>query len=247
MNGTQTLGRGLDILFVLAEADSTLSVAEIAEKVAIPESTAYRLLQTLEQNGIVERKTKGQIGLGLRILDLARSLHQQIDRDLYVIARPIMEKLTENVGETSILTVRTGTNIICIQNVESRRLIRFAVENGRILPLHLGASGKALLAFENKRIIDQIVAQIDDRQTKEALLTDLAQIQAQGYSLTVGEVDRDVFGIAAPIYDNFQRVTASLTIAGPAVRLFPETCQEIVNEVRRAAEHITQKLARFRT
>ncbi|NGQ93945.1 IclR family transcriptional regulator [Brevibacillus sp. SYP-B805] len=244
MNGTQTLGRALDILFVLAEAESTLSVNEIAERVSIPESTTYRLLQTLEKNGIVERRAKGQIGLGLRILDLARSLYQQIDRELFVIARPIMETLTENTNETTILMVRTGTNVICIQHVESRRLIRFAIENGRILPLHLGASGKAILAYETKRVVDQILQRLEDQQKKEKLLADLAQIRQQGYCLTVGEVDRDVFGIAAPIFDSYQRIVASLTIAGPAERLSPETSERMVRSVMEATHTISQKLAR---
>ncbi len=244
MNGTQTLGRALDILFVLADVESTLSVAEIAEKVSIPESTAYRLLQTLEQNGIVERKAKGQVGLGLRILELARSLTQQIDRDLYIIARPIMEKLTEATNETSSLMVRTGTNIICIQHVESRRLIRFAIENGRILPLLLGASGKAILAFESKRVIEQMMSLVVNKAEYDQLAAELAQIQQQGYCKTIGEVDRDVFGIAAPIYDTHQRVIASLTIAGPAERLSNKIAQEFIAAVMEAAEQISQKLAR---
>lgn len=244
MNGTQTLGRALDILFVLAETDTTLSVTEIAEKVAIPESTAYRLLQTLEQNGIVERRRKGQIGLGLRILDLARSLHQQVDRELYMIARPIMEKLTEKTDETSILMVRTGTNIICIQFVESRRLIRFAIENGRILPLRSGASGKAILAFETKPVVDQIVNQFENAEERNTLLFELADIREKGYSLTSGEVDPDVFGIAAPIFDSSERILASLTVAGPSDRLTMEARQMIVESVNDAAGLITKKLAR---
>ncbi len=63
MNGTQTLGRAIDILFVLAESGTTLTVSEIAEKVGIPDSTAYRFIQTLIKNGFVERKGRGQIGL----------------------------------------------------------------------------------------------------------------------------------------------------------------------------------------
>ena len=94
-NSTQTLKRGLDILFVLAEAGTTLSVSEIAEKVNIPESTAYRLLQTLEKLGVVERREKGRIGLGMKILYLANSLAKQIDLRLNEIAKPIMKKLTE--------------------------------------------------------------------------------------------------------------------------------------------------------
>lgn len=106
MNGIQTLSRALDILFALSEVSGTLTVSEIAQKVSIPESTTYRFLQTLEQNGIVERRGKNQIGLGLRILDLARSLNMQFQRDLLPLALPIMEELTEAVQETSVLFVR---------------------------------------------------------------------------------------------------------------------------------------------
>lgn len=243
-NGTQTLGRALDILFALAEAESTLSVSEIAERVSIPESTTYRILQTLEQNGVVERRGKGQIGLGLRILDLARSLYQQIDRELYVIARPIMESITEKTDETTILMVRTGTNVICIQHVESRRLIRFAIENGRVLPLHLGASGKAILAYEAERVLDQVLKRLEDPMEKEDLLKDLERIRQQGYSLTVGEVDPDVFGIAAPIFDGYQRIVASLTIAGPSERLDPEVREMMIRSVVEATREISQRLAR---
>ncbi|MEW9033539.1 MAG: IclR family transcriptional regulator [Planifilum fimeticola] len=244
-NGTQTLGRALDILFALAEAESTLSVSEIAERVSIPESTTYRLLQTLEQNGVVERRGKGQIGLGLRILDLARSLYQQIDRELYVIARPIMESIAEKTDETTILTVRTGTNVICIQQVESRRWIRFAIENGRILPLHLGASGKAILAYETERVLDQVLKRMEDPREKEKLQKELERIRQRGYSLTVGEVDPDVFGIAAPIFDGYQRIVASLTIAGPSERLHPERSEMMVRSVVEATREISQKLARI--
>ena len=118
MDQTQTVGRALDILFVLAEAETTLTVSEISEKVPLPESTAYRLIKTLELNGVVERKSRGQISLGMRIMDLARSLHQQIDRDLLTIARPIMQELTEKLNETSLLVVRRGTIGITVQHIE---------------------------------------------------------------------------------------------------------------------------------
>lgn len=143
--------KALDILFVLGEAETPLSVSEIAQRASIPESTVYRLLQTLENNGIIERKSKGQITLGLRILELARSLTQQMDRYLNVIARPIMEKITEKTNETSILAVRSGIEVICIESIASSRLIRFAIENGRLLPLHRGHLEKLFSHMKMKK------------------------------------------------------------------------------------------------
>ncbi len=242
MNGIQTVGRALEILSVIAEAGTTLSVSEIAERVGIPESTTYRLLQTLEQNCVVERKAKGQIALGLKILDLARSLYQQMDRELCMITRPVMEQLTAKTEETTVLMVRTGLNIVCIQNVESQRLIRFALENGRVLPLHTSASGKSILAFENGKVIEQVLHSMNDRERKENLVAELERIRQQGYSITVGEADKDVFGIGAPIYDAYGRVMASLTLAGPVDRLKEENKKELVKEILNAARGISDKL-----
>ncbi|TJY40687.1 IclR family transcriptional regulator [Cohnella pontilimi] len=246
MNGTQVLGRALDILFVLGESERTLSVCEIAEKVAIPESTAYRLLQTLEQNGIVERKAKGQIGLGLRILDLARNLHQQIDHELIIAAREVMEQLTEKTNETSLLAFRTGLQAICIDCVESPRFIRFTIPKGKILPLHKGASGKAILAYENKRILEQLTHASKDSQVSGQLDKELGDIVQNGYSMTIGEVDMDVCGIAAPIYDGYRRVIASLTVVGPIDRFPKEARDQAIVLVMESAREISEKLAKLK-
>jgi DNA-binding IclR family transcriptional regulator len=245
MNGTQTIERALDILFVLTDAESTMSVSEIADKVGIPESTAYRLLQTLERKGIVERKSVGQIGLGLRILDLARSLHQQIDGELFNVARPIMERLTEQTNESSLLCVRTGVQAICVQNVETRQMIRMSIENGKIMPLHRGASGKAILAFENGRTRDQVLSAISDDNVKSSVSTELARTREMGYSFTIGEVDPYIFGIAAPIFDTNRRVIASLTIGGPTVRMPSGDNNRLIQSVVEAADEISARMVQL--
>jgi DNA-binding IclR family transcriptional regulator len=242
MNGTQTLSRALDILFALSEANGTLSVSEIAEKVSIPESTTYRFLQTLEQNGIVERRGKKQIGLGLRILDLARSLSQQVHRELVTLALPIMEDLTKQTNETSVLFVRSGENCVCIQNVRSQGLLQFAVENGRILPLHSGASGKCILAFENEKLIERIAAGLEKKDAGKLLIEECRKIRKMGYSLTRGEVDPDIYAIAAPVLNSYGQVVASLSIAGPSFRCSDAYERRMVEYVRSAAAELSQRL-----
>ncbi|MFE4712488.1 MULTISPECIES: IclR family transcriptional regulator [Paenibacillus] len=242
MNGTQTLSRALDILFALSEESGTLTVSEIAQKVSIPESTTYRFLQTLEQNGIIERRGKNQIGLGLRILDLARSLNMQFQRDLLPLALPIMEELTEKVQETSILFVRTGNNAVCIQNVKSRGLIQFSIDNGRILPLHMGASGKCILAFESAKVTERILQLLSSDKEREGLIAELATIREQNYSITKGEVDPDVYAIAAPITDGQGPVIASLAVAGPSFRCSNEQDKTNIEAVTKAAAELSRRM-----
>ncbi|AIQ11919.1 IclR family transcriptional regulator [Paenibacillus durus] len=242
MNGTQTLSRALDILFALAEAGDTLTVSEIAEKVSIPESSTYRFLQTLEQNGIVERRGRSRIALGLRILDLARSLNLQFQRDLLPLALPIMEELTEKVQETSVLFVRTGNHAVCIQNVKSNSLIQFSIENGRILPLHLGASGKCILAFESDKVAQRIFQTIEDAGDIARLKAELEAARADHYIITKGEVDPDVFAIAAPITDGHAHAVASLSVAGPSFRCSPEREGVIIEAVKLAAAELSRRM-----
>ncbi|MEH7342359.1 IclR family transcriptional regulator [Bacillus sp. JJ1532] len=243
VNKNQTIERALDIIFSLAEVESNLTVSEIAEKVAIPESTAYRLIKTLENYGMVERKSVGQIRLGVRILDLARSLQQQMDRELITIARPIMEMLTENVNETSLLCVRSATEVICVQSIETRQILRLSVEVGKILPLYRGASGKAILAFEKKQTISQLVQTISDENVRQNIQSEIEEIRSQGYCLTFAEVDTNIFGLAVPIYDKDKRVIASLTVAGPTDRWTKENSELFVNTVVSSAEEISRQLA----
>ncbi|GGI44983.1 IclR family transcriptional regulator [Paenibacillus marchantiophytorum] len=217
MNGTQTLDRALEILFALAETQEMLTVSQIADNVGIPDSTAYRFLQTLEQHGLIERKGKGQITLGLRILDLARNVHHQINKQLIELAIPFMEDLTKETGETSILALRSGGSVICIHYVESSRPIRLKAEIGKAFPLHLGASGKVLLAFEPSKVVDQFLSGIKDSDTIE-LIQSLTKIRIDGYSISSGEIYPDVIAIAAPVFDYRNQVIASLTIAGPVSR-----------------------------
>ena len=73
MSQIKTLNRALDILFILTESDGPLTVTEIAEKTEVPESTTYRLIQALEQKGVIHRHL-GQISLGMRILDMAKTI-----------------------------------------------------------------------------------------------------------------------------------------------------------------------------
>ncbi|WP_231637349.1 IclR family transcriptional regulator [Paenibacillus sp. FJAT-27812] len=244
MNGTQTLSRALDILFALAEADGALSVSDIAQKVSIPESSIYRFLQTLEQNGIVERRGKGQIGLGMRILDLARSLSQQVHRELVPLALPIMEELTQETNETSLLFVRSGTSAISIQTVRSKALIQYSAENGRMLPLYLGASGKAILAYESEKTIQNVLDKFAPNLSKDTLLQELHHIREQGYALTQGEIDPDVCAVGAPIFDSRGALVASLSIAGPKYRFDDKLRRLSIQAVQHAAEQVSRKLGK---
>ncbi|MFD2131746.1 IclR family transcriptional regulator [Pseudogracilibacillus auburnensis] len=241
MSQIKTLNRALDILFILTEAEGPLTVTEIAEKTAVPESTTYRLIQSLEKKGVIHRHS-GQISLGMRILDMAKTIYEQIDQDLLTHAQPIMEELTNKIDETSILVVRRGNIGVTVHHVDGSHLIGFVVRNGRTHPLHLGASGKAILAFETQKYINRFITEIDVKH-HEKLIKDLAQIRDDGYVKTTGEVDSDIVGISAPVFDRINRITASISIVGPKDRFNEQVTEKTMNAVIGSAKKLTQKLS----
>lgn len=240
MSEIKTLNRAFDILFLLTESEETLSVSEIAARTEIPESTTYRLIQSLEKKEVIHRQT-GKISLGTRILDMAKTIYEQLNQNLVTYASPIMEQLSKEINETSILVIRRGNIGVTVHYVNSSHLIGFVASNGRTHPLHLGASGKAILAFESNHYIDTFIreAKIKD---KEKLLSELSHIKSEGYVKTTGEVDLNIVGIAAPIFDQTNMITASLSVIGPEDRFSTEITEKTIASVKRAANEITKKL-----
>ena len=96
--GTRVLDRSLAMLFELGAADGALPIAELARRAQLPQSTTYRLVDELERHGLVERDDGG-LGLGLRLLELARRVEDRLAPALLEPARGIMRALARECDE----------------------------------------------------------------------------------------------------------------------------------------------------
>lgn len=214
--------RALDILLCFTEA-SDLGLTEIASRVGLHKSTAYRLLASLEHKGFVTRNAAtDKYRLGFRVWELSANL-SQVD-DPGVVLLPEMERLRDALDETVSLYVRDGTERIRIQAVQSRQPVRSVAPVGARLPLYFGASGKTLIAFaaeEDRKALlaDEIwPAGLD----KPVFLAQLEEIRRQGYAISVEEREPGAASVAAPIFGRSNRLVAALAVSGPAGRLTVE-------------------------
>lgn len=243
MADIQTLLKALDILKLLGEKEGNLSVESISMELEIPESTTYRLLQTLEKRGFVERASRGSIALGSAVLSLARDTYEKMDRQLGLVADTYMESITEKVGETSILSVRSGLYSTCIKSVPCNQRIRFVADEKRLIPVFQGAAGRAILSFESEKTQEMAIQKLDSTEKREFLRKQLKETQKNGYTISYGEYDAGTMGIAVPIYDRQKRVYASVCVVGPAYRMDEETAiNEIVPVLFDASKSITEEL-----
>jgi DNA-binding IclR family transcriptional regulator len=246
--GAKVLDRLVAVLTALSESVE-LAPAELAERCDLPASTTYRLLADLEHHGLVTRAGRRGATLGLWILDLARSVEDRLDAEVVEPARDVMEALAERFGETAILTAPGGTHATCLASCESdRHAMRLSYDRWRTAPMHLGASGKVLLAHLDAAHAERILAAppappsggapIDE----ETLRAQIAATRRDGYLVTDGELDAGATAVAAPVLDGRGRPVAGLSLAGPTARV-REALPAIVPAVVEGARQVSERIA----
>ncbi|MEB3101670.1 IclR family transcriptional regulator [Ferviditalea candida] len=232
-----------NILSMYSMDRTSLSISEIQEELKYPKSTIFRILNTLEKNNYVERNPDNhRYSLGFNFFRLGSIVQSQLD--FRKVSLPIMKRLVAETNETVELNIVDGLNRVCIEKVDSPLDVRNFVRIGERKPLHLGASGKVLMAFLDKaeqiRIAENL--QKDTGIDKERLLSSLEDIRKQGYACTRGERVPGSFAVAAPLFDKDGQMTASLTIAGPIQRLSDEREKELLQILLKASREISQNL-----
>ena len=223
------------------------SIKELHEETGLNKSTIYRLLSTLEKHGYMEQNPVNQkYYLGFRFFHLGSIVQNSLD--LRQAALPVMKRLAEETKETIELNIIDQNQRICIDKVDSPETVRNFVRVGERNSLHLGASGKILLAHldrETQRAILQRYGLDEERQRQ--ILQELDKIQQDGYAVTRGERVPGSFAIAVPIRDHTGQVVAGLTMAGPIQRLSDALLNDTIGKVKQAGLEISERLGYMRS
>lgn len=245
----QVLERTFAILEIFDEERPEWSATEIARALDLPIPTVHRLLTALKHRGYVSQheETK-RFRLGVASLQLGDRARTVVD--LRSVAMPALRRLSQDTGETALLTVLAPgrTRGVCLERVETPQPLRLSVTPGRQLPLHAGASQKVLLASmppdEIERVIDAGLehlchATITDPQQ---LRDELSTIRRRGWASSYEETNLGVWGVAVPILNARGDVVCAVGIAGPSARLTPARVRDDVEHVHAAAQQIARTL-----
>lgn len=235
------------ILDLYSEKKTHLSVAEISNLLDVPQSSVYRHVRVLKENGFLIETDRGEYQLGYRFIDFANIV--RLDNSLSKISLSYMKDLTNDLGETTILSVLSDMYAVCLETVSSMRPVKVSSEQGKIMPLYTGASSKAILAYQSQELVDQLFVKGMVKKytestlaTREDLVANLNEIQEVGYATSDGEIDEGVISYGVPIRDSKQQVFASLAIAGPRERMLKINKDEIVMKLRNAVTNIEKYL-----
>ena len=124
-SGVGVLDKSVAIVSFLS-AEGASSLAEVVEGTGIPRPTAHRLLAALETHHLVARRD-GRYALGARLLGWASRV--EAGAGLVEAARPTLERLVEETGESAQLYVREGENRVCVASREPVVVITPALRN----------------------------------------------------------------------------------------------------------------------
>lgn len=215
------LDKSVAVLSFLSEG-GTASLAEVVGGTGLPRPTAYRLLSALEAHHLVTRR-EGRYALGLRLLGWG---NRAAGVGLVERARPVLEWLRDESGESTQIYVREGEHRVCVASVERTTGLRDTVPVGAVLPLSRGSAGKVLLAWA--------ASGVDDR-LEEA---ELRGIKVRGWAESVAEREAGVASVSAPVFGSDGGLRAAVSASGPISRLGEHPGERLADLVVRAARKI---------
>lgn len=218
-------------------------VSALAARCGLNRATAWRILTTLEHEGLVGRDRdtgRWSIGPALGRLVGGHDAHALV-RD----ATPTLTELAEKTGETAAIALPSGGRLRYADEVASPSIVAVHWKE-RTVPLHATSTGKAYLAFASDEYVESALRAPLEHFTRTtvtdaaALRVELGAIRSSGYSTCRGEYELSAYGVSSPILDRAGRPVAVLSIWGPRHRLpeerFPELGELLVDAAGRLGD-----------
>ena len=236
--------RSLQLLEVLANAGRPVSLKELSVTLGLPQATAFRLCQLLENERYVVREAGGRrYAVGVRLLRLGLSI---VSGSGPTTARHnILAELVSEIGETCNLTALVGTDVLYLDRVEAQWPLRVILEPGSRVPLHCTASGKLLLSAMPAETRDQILAFLTLTPhtpytiiDKQVLRREVLRIRKRGYGTDSEEFLLGLTAIAVPLKDRKGKTLAAIGCHAPKARVSLKQLIGKIGLVQRAAQRI---------
>jgi IclR family transcriptional regulator, KDG regulon repressor len=247
--GDGTVGKALDVLDMVAMAGRPMRFTELLASGQYPKATMYRFLQTLTNQGMLAYDPDRQsYALGVRLVRLAHAAWAQ--SSLAPIARPWIDALSSEVGETIHLAQMDQAQVLYVDKRHATRAVEMFSQAGKVGPAYCTGVGKAMLAF----LPPDVQARAIDRQsfhrftpntmtTREALIADLQVIRKRGYAFDNEEHEPGIICVALPILTHTGRVMGALSVTSTTARsnlgalgLLAPRVTETANAIAKEAE-----------
>ncbi|WP_020017529.1 IclR family transcriptional regulator domain-containing protein [Promicromonospora sukumoe] len=247
----QSLERGLSVIRAFGPDRARMTLSEVARAADLSRASARRFLHTLVELGYVV--TDGRVfALRPQVLELGYAYLSSLS--LPEVAQPHLERLAEDVGESSSVAVLDGAEIVYVARVATHRIMSAAIQVGTRFPASATSMGRAVLAHLPSRDRDDFLGAVAlvpltprTIVDVELLRAELDLVRDQGWALVDQELEEGLRSLAAPLRDRSGRVVGAVNVSAPVRRgAVEELVAEFLPALLRAAAEIEADLARTR-
>ena len=244
----QSLERGLAVINSFSRDHPVQTLSEVAGRTGLTRATSRRVLLTLGELGYVDQRGR-DFSLTPKVLDLGYSFLSSLR--VVEVAQPSLERLVDEVHESSSMSVLDGSEIVYVARVPTTRIMTIALALGSRLPAYPTSMGRVLLAGLDDDELENYISSSRFEQLTPHTVTDpdrfrsiIAKVREDGYALVDQELEEGVRSIGAPIRNRTEEVIAAMNVSCHASRfdvktmrraLMPrlvETAAEISDRVR---------------
>lgn len=242
--------KALRVLSLLGEHPDGMGLSEVARAAGHPVSTTHRLLSSLAGEGFVRVDLASRrYSLGLRLFELGQRVSHA--RGFAGVALPVMQRLSGETGEPTLMSVLDGHNQVYVHSVRGSRQVQVRGEPGGRGPLHCTSMGKCLIAFAPPAERDRLVAELALAALAPRTITDRAAfareidtVRERGYAIADEEHEAGIRAVGVPVCGPDGVAIAALSTAAPAFRASMAELERFVPALRAAARELAAALPR---
>ncbi len=248
VRGTAALSKGISVIRAVANEGPASSFSRIQAATRLPRGTLHRLLRALTAEGLIRYDGDGKTyHLGLAFLTLTYQVLDELDiRD---VARSELVRLRDCTGEAVHLAVHDDLRAIYIEVVESGRAVGPIARIGSSSELHCSAVGKAIAAFLPPEQLRDVLHRLPMTKStpktissRSALKSHLETVRELGHALNEEEESIGIHGVAAPVFNRFGTVMASICLTIPSYRFDPSGLDGYASAVMNAGRAVSERM-----
>ena len=236
------------ILDLLAASIYPLTLSEICEETGISNATGHRIINAMLDYQMVamDRSRKKSYCIGSKIFQIASTIYNK--QSIIPFFYPVAEILKNQIHKSIFLCVPVGNKVVVVSKVESSLCSAFNIYIGQTMPLHLSASGKAILSmrpieYQHSYFQGELKSNALLEEEMELVREDLARAKRLGYSVSHGEIDSQVSCISAPILNLRNEPVAAITAGISGEILTPQDARDYSKNLIQAARQLSARIA----
>ena len=246
-DGAGSPAKMLQILDLFSQAEPVWSTADIIDALQASRSTGYRYIKTLNDAGLLATVRNGYYSLGPRIIEM--DLQMRLTDPLLLAGRGVLEELVHSIGHSALICTAYHDSVLCVGECRAPDGPTNQFSRGQRRPLFQGAISKVILAYLPHHRLKAIYARQSTEIEKAGLgsnwsdfRANLGQIKKDGHSLTKGEFNPGVIGVAAPILTDQKTSIGSVGVAWDEQERRDVEVEHAVFAVKQAAAKISERM-----